>query len=159
MKTPYCVGSPPRMRGKGVCACVCGFCVRITPAYAGKSSPYVNNFKSPWDHPRVCGEKCLVLLRSARKSGSPPRMRGKDCSLITSTSCYRITPAYAGKSIITTFKNMRVQDHPRVCGEKVNANFNMKRERGSPPRMRGKDVSLKRILFSIRITPAYAGKR
>ena len=86
-------------------------------------------------------------------------MRGKVFGFAKISKEIRITPAYAGKSIITTFKNMRVQDHPRVCGEKVNANFNMKRERGSPPRMRGKDVSLKRILFSIRITPAYAGKR
>ena len=152
-------GSPPRMRGKEQCMFFCPVTERITPAYAGKSSPYVNNFKSPWDHPRVCGEKVFIVGTFSAHSGSPPRMRGKDCSLITSTSCYRITPAYAGKSIITTFKNMRVQDHPRVCGEKVNANFNMKRERGSPPRMQGKDVSLKRILFSIRITPAYAGKR
>ena len=30
-------GSPPRMRGKGSIAFLCLFCLRITPAYAGKS--------------------------------------------------------------------------------------------------------------------------
>ena len=33
---------------------------RITPAYAGKSCK-LDVFKAyQWDHPRVCGEKCVV---------------------------------------------------------------------------------------------------
>ena len=30
---------------------------RITPAYAGKSSIFVDNFEWGGDHPRLCGEK------------------------------------------------------------------------------------------------------
>ena len=35
----------------------------ITPAYAGKSSALCVSDVSAWDHPRVCGEKALGLLR------------------------------------------------------------------------------------------------
>ena len=30
------------------------------------------------DHPRVCGEKDLLMAAQNFKLGSPPRMRGKD---------------------------------------------------------------------------------
>ena len=33
---PPCLGSPPRMRGKGGRRTDCRFCMRITPAHAGK---------------------------------------------------------------------------------------------------------------------------
>ena len=55
------VGSPPRMRGK-VTKYVCkpqG--VGITPAYAGKSSLRKLQRTSRRDHPRVCGEKILMI--------------------------------------------------------------------------------------------------
>ena len=34
---------------------------RITPAYAGKSSVKEIVVPEDLDHPRVCGEKCLLL--------------------------------------------------------------------------------------------------
>ncbi len=72
------MGSPPRMRGK-VCR-GCQFCLllRITPAHAGKSQKLFLSLAALWDHPRACGEKQSITPRSPAKSGSPPRMRGKD---------------------------------------------------------------------------------
>ena len=52
------VGSPPRMRGKGLMDAELSNAVGITPAYAGKSIYQ------------------LLPCRGAR--GSPPRMRGKE---------------------------------------------------------------------------------
>ena len=51
------MGSPPRMRGKGIVDAGkrCG--VGITPAYAGKSQGNQDREKQAGDHPRVCGEK------------------------------------------------------------------------------------------------------
>ena len=49
----------------------------ITPAYAGKSCVFVFFCVLKWDHPRVCGEKLLVLPLVLLRRGSPPRMRGK----------------------------------------------------------------------------------
>ena len=34
----------------------------ITPAYAGKSDFFENFGAVLWDHPRVCGEKCINIL-------------------------------------------------------------------------------------------------
>ena len=86
-------------------------------------------------------------------------MRGKEKDIFNAKSGSRITPACAGKSFCSVSEIRSTQDHPRVCGEKPISTIGIHSFSGSPPRVRGKDVSLKRILFSIRITPACAGKR
>ena len=50
-------GSPPRGRGKGEALADCVEQVRITPAWAGKSSARRSSCVRPRDHPRVGGEK------------------------------------------------------------------------------------------------------
>ena len=72
---------------------------RITPAYAGKSQCNTISAKNKKDHPRLCGEKSSITTDFARPPGSPPPMRGKDFKGILSDFLYRITPAYAGKSL------------------------------------------------------------
>ncbi len=66
-------------------------------------------------------------------------MRGKVIHTLVRITVYRITPAYAGKSVKTNGKSAT--------------------ERGSPPPMRGKVVVSIRGTGEGRITPAYAGKR
>ena len=45
-------------------------------------------------------------------------MRGKGRFGVAFNSAHRITPAYAGKSVIfIEFEEFR-RDHPRLCGEK-----------------------------------------
>ena len=72
--------------------------IRITPAYAGKSSIATslnegnagspppmrgkvlglsNRCQSSWDHPRLCGEKPGKVPPLPYLVGSPPPMRGK----------------------------------------------------------------------------------
>ena len=51
---------------------------RITPAYAGKRVQVERHHCHPQDHPRVCGEKHVLLHVVFLPGGSPPRMRGKD---------------------------------------------------------------------------------
>ena len=53
----WCLGSPPRMRGKGIMILSLTHTTGITPAYAGKSTLKVLMKMRRWDHPRVCGEK------------------------------------------------------------------------------------------------------
>ena len=50
-------GSPPRMRGKGLCRERHCLWAGITPACAGKSISCCGWDTPLWDHPRVCGEK------------------------------------------------------------------------------------------------------
>ena len=131
-------GSPPRMRGQGDDGR--GFVLPdgITPAYAGKSAPFQKLTTQSWDHPRVCGEKPGVVISQSLCGGSPPRMRGKDSALPHGTFCHRITPAYAGKRLLSAAAELRHGDHPRVCGEKLFGIWIVTSVAGSPPRMRGK---------------------
>ena len=139
------VGSPPPMRGKAARSS-CGLLSRgITPAYAGKSSVDAGDAWKRRDHPRLCGEKGNSKgLRGARW-GSPPPMRGKGTPFASSFSPRRITPAYAGKSVVQNFFIPFRQDHPRLCGEKAPVAPGSPLSPGSPPPMRGK-VSTGNIL-------------
>ena len=111
-------GSPPRMRGKVLAACLHNLVNGITPAYAGKRcSPAIQPMKKQ-DHPRVCGEKLKAIYQRRNVKGSPPRMRGKAGKHKRSKYQRRITPAYAGKRRIPGPAAFLRRDHPRVCGEK-----------------------------------------
>ena len=115
----FAEGSPPRVRGKGRRA-IRALSVRgITPACAGKR---------PGDY---------IGYRLA--AGSPPRVRGKAMRVVQSSRCRRITPACAGKSCTKRLPMRQGKDHPRVCGEKEQMDFNESMNMGSPPRVRGKD--------------------
>ena len=145
------------MRGKGHDDAVSGNQCGITPAYAGKSAPFLKKTTQSWDHPRVCGEKRRPETTKPGRLGSPPRMRGKVCSGVLYPLFIRITPAYAGKRISPPPRRSESRDHPRVCGEKVDILGLVSSPLGSPPRMRGKG-SLQQQPTRRRITPAYAGK-
>ena len=66
-------------------------------------------------------------------------MRGKGKSLCDDLQRVGITPAYAGKSTAGAAFDRAVEDHPRICGEKVYRALSPDFHQGSPPHMRGKD--------------------
>ena len=90
--------------------------------------------------------------------GSPPRMRGKPITEAFKADIDRITPAYAGKTILLCACVPHVADHPRVCGENPPRAENKGFDIGSPPRMRGKLPYATKTDLKDGITPAYAGK-
>ena len=73
-------GSPPRVRGKQRGLYTDQDAKRITPACAGKTSLSRIFLLATTDHPRVCGENVTSGLGNTMKAGSPPRVRGKQCS-------------------------------------------------------------------------------
>ena len=85
-------------------------------------------------------------------------MRGKEDRKLAPLDTARITPAYAGKSRFFLSVCVCRKDHPRVCGEKSLQQITKFSERGSPPRMRGKENTTEKTEKRARITPAYAGK-
>ena len=85
-------------------------------------------------------------------------MRGKRCILLHRACATRITPADAGKTLRTTIICSGVKDHPRGCGENVDAHTLTITTPGSPPRMRGKLKYIFKFPQNPRITPADAGK-
>ena len=131
---------------------------RITPAYAGKSLFTLPFCFSASDHPRLCGEKCLLILLHNYLIGSPPPMRGKAQGVRQGSRSAGITPAYAGKRTDCQSLSAGQRDHPRLCGEKREIQAAGKSSGGSPPPMRGKVIFSPFEVYSDRITPAYAGK-
>ena len=153
------MGSPPHMRGKGVNTGALPLYPWITPAHAGKRLFAVVACPALKDHPRTCGEKCVIVVPCSQLVGSPPHMRGKVRPFRDIHLCTGITPAHAGKS--SGFGKMVKfsRDHPRTCGEKCHRPDIQVPAPGSPPHMRGKaSVPIALPMFP-RITPAHAGKR
>ena len=106
----------------------------------------------------MCGEKFGIFSHAVDVVGSPPRVRGKACPNSEASRAVGITPACAGKSTTELFQLQTDRDHPRVCGEKCRATKQIRRIKGSPPRVRGKARPMDSDSISTRITPACAGK-
>ena len=137
------IGSPPRGRGKADQPARNRPAFRITPAWAGKRNGRPKRQRRRWDHPRVGGEKGCSCFVCNALSGSPPRGRGKAEFCKQMKRCYRITPAWAGKSHRSRVEKRRQQDHPRVGGEKTLPTLPRIPRIGSPPRGRGKVVDVR----------------
>ena len=86
-------------------------------------------------------------------------MRGKVITPTIILVTTRITPACAGKRTFPLSAGCQSQDHPRVCGEKYSLRALHSFKKGSPPRVRGKEVLASAPWMLMRITPACAGKR
>ena len=69
----------------------------------------------------------------------------------------RIIPAYAGSTPLGSACQVKMWDHPRVCGEHCAGWQGREDRRGSSPRMRGALDSQLRVDLVQRIIPAYAG--
>ena len=131
---------------------------RITPACAGRSKWVMRSLPFSADHPRVCGEKSSTTALRIWKTGSPPRVRGEVCPVATGELCPGITPACAGRSGESRYSNAAVEDHPRVCGEKMTSRITRRDVLGSPPRVRGEVAAVVWRGGSRGITPACAGR-
>ena len=66
----------------------------------------------------MCGEKRSTFKVMICSMGSPPRVRGKVFDKFADAPRKGITPACAGKSVISKHDDLIDRDHPRVCGEK-----------------------------------------
>ena len=110
-------GSSPRMRGTRERLPACKGVEGIIPAYAGNTMivpvPHIH-----WrDHPRVCGEHTIIIIRHRSSRGSSPRMRGTLADLPFDVLAFGIIPAYAGNTTKHGTAPVPAWDHPRVCGE------------------------------------------
>ena len=152
------LGSPPRVRGKQDAKALDAAIVRITPACAGKTFRRDKNHIHEGDHPRVCGENRLLVVKKNPGEGSPPRVRGKPNFLWHKRKSLGITPACAGKTLEADIFGFWARDHPRVCGENKDAIYRKIGTLGSPPRVRGKRSTFPYKKTVAGITPACAGK-
>ena len=88
------------------------------------------------------GEKLDSDDPDVQSLGSPPRGRGKDVLPCGKVNSSRITPAWAGKSLLYSLMPPRMGDHPRMGGEKSFAATPGTSTTGSPPHGRGKNRHL-----------------
>ena len=89
------------MRGKEGGIEAASYHARITPAHAGKRRVAMPAARICRDHPRPCGEKLPRIESADGDKGSPPPMRGKEGERPYSSTVPRITPAHAGKSVLS----------------------------------------------------------
>ena len=71
---------------------------RIIPADAGNTPRRNRQARSPWDHPRGCGEHIVIGSRNRGDEGSSPRMRGTHVTKENSVYGTGIIPADAGNT-------------------------------------------------------------
>ena len=114
---PTAQGSPPQVRGKPTFFIFLPPFFGITPAGAGKTDKMQYHNYIGQDHPRRCGENTVWLSSHAISTGSPPQVRGKLGGWEGLSLSTWITPAGAGKTVLTLFDAFLMQDHPRRCGE------------------------------------------
>ena len=152
-------GLPPRGRGRVPAVSSVSLLGRITPAWAGKSCR--GRCLRHWveDYPRVGGEEDSLKIPSSTHLGLPPRGRGRASLSLIAFFGKRITPAWAGKSIVFVAPRRRAWDYPRVGGEEVSQVQPLSQDDGLPPRGRGRGRSSTSVWRVVGITPAWAGKR
>ena len=105
------------------------------------------------------GEKRFLSTLLILMLGSPPHGRGKASGSSSCKAFARITPAWAGKSRVSSRYGHSGRDHPRMGGEKPGWPGYAYNDRGSPPHGRGKGLVICSLVRTPRITPAWAGKR
>ena len=152
-------GSPPRVRGTGLCPGEAGRIRRITPACAGNSWHVPQGPGRFQDHPRVCGEQMKTSDTLQVGMGSPPRVRGTGRIRIDAYESTGITPACAGNRRRYPRYSVPPGDHPRVCREQYTLQSRRPTLSGSPPRVRGTENLLHTGRNGCGITPACAGNR
>ena len=150
-------GSSPRMRGAPKQTQRPTRKPRIIPADAGSTQGSALFAAGSQDHPRGCGEHTVMWSMSRPTVGSSPRMRGAPSISTRTKQKLRIIPADAGSTTRKITNGIRVQDHPRGCGEHHRHRPDQFRLLGSSPRMRGAHhvVGLWRCFYGI--IPADAG--
>ncbi len=150
-------GLPPRGRGRRLPFRASDLTRRITPAWAGTTAhPRCSAPRVP-DYPRVGGDDGLPERRHVAVDGLPPRGRGRRSSTACSVVLVRITPAWAGTTLIDIQARSFFTDYPRVGGDDQRCRAVGSLRYGLPPRGRGRPPHDFPLLAVERITPAWAG--
>ena len=90
--------------------------------------------------------------------GSPPQVRGKRMKVFLAGTERRITPAGAGKTETFLYQAIKLQDHPRRCGENFCHFSSSVSQLGSPPQVRGKPYQQRRNSAGVEDHPRRCGE-
>ena len=151
-------GSPPHTRERPIRRTHNVYNPGITPAYAGKTILRLWTDRLHQDHPRIRGKDVTKLSLLVASTGSPPHTRERPTISVFSPFLIRITPAYAGKTLLFFFVALFYEDHPRIRGKDFLMLLDRVPRLGSPPHTRERPFGTAVCYSKPRITPAYAGK-
>ncbi len=151
------VGSSPRVRGTLCDVSTASRERRFIPACAGNASFVVPDNLVPAVHPRVCGERNVPSLSDFLIFGSSPRVRGTRRWPRFTRRRRRFIPACAGNASASAAYTFGYSVHPRVCGERNDAQRLGFRRNGSSPRVRGTQHGRCCYRGGQRFIPACAG--
>ncbi len=156
-RTSLACGSSPRVRGTQRRHRDELVIARFIPACAGNAKGDSLTRARSSVHPRVCGERSILVLGYSRRSGSSPRVRGTPVEGLSGALCARFIPACAGNARHRHWNRLSYTVHPRVCGERSHAQPQPSRAAGSSPRVRGTRAPGSGPLGAWRFIPACAG--
>ena len=129
----------------------------IIPACAGSTTAPSEPKPAPRDHPRMCGEHCVVLFHIWTLAGSSPHVRGAPSVLMPDGPATGIIPACAGSTLRILTRPPPIRDHPRMCGEHAVFIKLSTTTPGSSPHVRGALGQNRRHSDTGEIIPACAG--
>ena len=92
-------GSSPLTRGKPAIPGFLSLAIRLIPAHAGKTRPWLRVCGVPEAHPRSRGENNIEETTGALSAGSSPLTRGKRARELVLSRGVRLIPAHAGKTV------------------------------------------------------------
>ena len=95
---PHFNGSSPRVRGRQLDGKRVAHALGLIPACAGQTTECADNESFGRAHPRVCGADRRHLIRSSRRVGSSPRVRGRPHPTCLPSVSQRLIPACAGQT-------------------------------------------------------------
>ena len=150
-------GSSPRVRGTLKRVALASVRRRFIPACAGNAVSCLAAPRRNAVHPRVCGERFLILILPPIRGGSSPRVRGTRFRASSARATRRFIPACAGNARPRFSKFSTPPVHPRVCGERAASKPMDSMAFGSSPRVRGTLAGWRMCPIPSRFIPACAG--
>ena len=109
-------GTSPRVRGKHEHGNPELITYGYIPASAGEaSSPKASPVRRQV-HPRECGGSKEFSEAGVSRTGTSPRVRGKQRAVEFSEGCSRYIPASAGEAFVLHLEHTGHKVHPRECG-------------------------------------------
>ncbi len=130
---------------------------RFIPACAGNATARSIDFSNLTVHPRMRGERAILVVRAMWATGSSPHARGTHAAYLFDTARKRFIPACAGNAGALLGTSQPEAVHPRMRGERPFSLFWRSYTVGSSPHARGTRRPRRHSLRPERFIPACAG--
>ncbi len=110
-------GSAPRVRGRRERWRLRPVWMRLSPARAGTTSAARSMRAASAAQPRACGDDRVVASLRGWRTGSAPRVRGRQVRYVVLHERHRLSPARAGTTPGGSVRGCSGSAQPRACGD------------------------------------------